>query len=100
MSKNEHTINVLIRKRAKIAGRIENLQVQLMKAVVDLDNVEARLQLFAPNIDVVMITPAQSTARASCLRGTMGRRASASPRHWETKRRTIRGMPGPGQLRM
>ena len=87
MSKNEHTINVLIRKRAKIAGRIENLQVQLMKAVVDLDNVEARLQLFAPNIDVVMITPAQSTA-------------SASPRHWETKRRTIRGMPGPGQLRM
>ena len=49
---NEHVISGLIRKRAEIAGQIESLQTQLRAAVVALDNVEATLRLFAPDIDL------------------------------------------------
>lgn len=54
---NEHTINALIRKRAEIAGKIENLQGQLKAATVELDHVEATLRIFAPTIDIVTLGP-------------------------------------------
>ena len=50
-----HVVTALIAKRAEVAGRIENLQGQLKQAVVDLDNVESTLRLFAPEIDMEAI---------------------------------------------
>jgi hypothetical protein len=70
---NQHTINALIRKRAEIAGQIENLQGQLKKAVVDLDNVEATLRLFAPQIDMVQIGARRVPTAHHAFRGEVSR---------------------------
>lgn len=52
-----HVVTALIAKRAELAGRIENAQGELKQLVVDLDNVEATLRIFAPDIDVEQIAP-------------------------------------------
>jgi hypothetical protein len=70
---NQHTINALIRKRAEIAGQIENLQGQLKKAVLDLDNVEATLRLFAPTIDMAAIGPRRVPTAHHAFRGEVSR---------------------------
>lgn len=138
---NEHTINALIRKRAEIAGQIEDLQQRLRAAVVALDNVEATLRLFAPDIDLTQhgerkvpvahhafrgevtriiletlrnatrpMTTTEVTERIMTERNlarndaalfrTMSRRANAALRHMERVRKLVRGMPGPGQVKM
>jgi hypothetical protein len=70
---NQHTINALIRKRAEIAGQIENLQGQLKKAVLDLDNVEATLRLFAPTIDMTTIGARRVPTAHHAFRGEVSR---------------------------
>src|SRR5260221_2630183 len=70
---NQHTINALIRKRAEIAGQIENLQGQLKKSVVDLDNVEATLRLFAPDIDMTAIGARRVPTAHHAFRGEVSR---------------------------
>ena len=70
---NQHTINALIRKRAEIAGQIENLQGQLKKAALDLDNVEATLRLFAPTIDMTAIGPRRVATAHHAFRGEVSR---------------------------
>lgn len=70
---NQHTVNALIRKRAEIAGQIENLQGQLKRAVVDLDNVEATLRLFAPEIDMQAIGPRRVPTAHHAFRGEVSR---------------------------
>ena len=138
---NEHTINALIRKRAEIAGQIELLQQQLRSAVVALDNVEATLRIFAPDIDLAAhgerkvpvahhafrgeltriiletlrnatrpMTTTEVTERMMEVRSlarsdarlfrTMSQRVNASLRHLEKVRQLVRGMPGPGQVKM
>jgi hypothetical protein len=52
---NEHVIAGLVRKRAEIAGRIEHLQDELRQAVIDLDNVDATIHLFDPEIELAEI---------------------------------------------
>jgi hypothetical protein len=70
---NQHTISALIRKRAEIAGKIESLQGQLKKAVLDLDNVEATLRLFAPTIDMVAIGARRVPTAHHAFRGEVSR---------------------------
>jgi hypothetical protein len=70
---NQHTISALIRKRAEIAGQIENLQGQLKKAVLDLDNVEATLRLFAPTIDMTAIGARRVSTVHHAFRGEVSR---------------------------
>jgi hypothetical protein len=138
---NEHTINALIRKRAEIAGQIEDFQQKLRAAVVALDNVEATLRLFAPDIDLTAhgerkvpvahhafrgevtriiletlrnamrpMTTTEITERLmqerslarndAMLFRTISRRVNAALRHMEKVRKLVRGMPGPGQVKM
>jgi hypothetical protein len=73
MPENDHVIGGLIRKRAELAGLIENLQAQLKKAVVDLDNVEATLRLFAPDIDLSAIGPRRVPVAHHAFRGEVSR---------------------------
>lgn len=52
-----HVVTALIQKRAEIAGRIDHLQAELRQAVVDLDNVEATLRVFAPDAEIPDLAP-------------------------------------------
>ena len=68
-----HVVTALIAKRAEIAGRIENLQGQLKQAVVDLDNVESTLRLFAPEIDMEAIGARKVPPAHHAFRGEVSR---------------------------
>ena len=47
-----HVVSALIRKRAELAGQIEGTQIRLRQFIIDLDNLDATLRLFAPDIDL------------------------------------------------
>jgi len=47
----------LIAKRAELAGRIETAQSELRRLVIDLDNLDATIRLFVPDIDLDEIRP-------------------------------------------
>ncbi len=49
---DEHVIAGLTRKRADLAGRIEHTQTALRQLIIDLDNLDATLRLFVPDIDL------------------------------------------------
>ncbi len=51
-----HVVSALIDKRAELVGRIEHLQTELRQAVVDLDNIEATLRIFAPEVEIPGLT--------------------------------------------
>ncbi len=54
-----HVVTALVKKRAELAGLIEHLQSQVRESVLALDNVEATLRIFAPDIDLDEIAPRQ-----------------------------------------
>ena len=68
-----HVVTALISKRAELAGQIEHMQAQLKRAVVDLDNVEATLRIFAPDIDIAGIGPRPVPAAHHAFRGEISR---------------------------
>jgi len=68
-----HVVTALIQKRGELAGRIEHLQADLKRAVVDLDNVEATLRIFAPDIDVAQIAPRPVPPAHHAFRGELSR---------------------------
>jgi len=66
---NEHTINGLIRKRAEIAGKIEHEQTVLRQLIIDLDNIDAALRIFKPDIDLEEIKPQPLPPRHAAFKG-------------------------------
>lgn len=70
---DEHTLSGLIRKRAEIAGRVEHMQDQLRQLVIDLDNVDATIRLFDPDIDLAEIKPKPLPPRHHAYRGELSR---------------------------
>lgn len=68
-----HVVTALIAKRAELAGRIEHMQAELKRTVVDLDNVEATLRIFAPDIDVAGIAPRPVPSAHHAFRGEISR---------------------------
>jgi|ERR1700722_18181754 len=73
MSKNEHVLSGLIRKRKEIAGVIEDAQLKLRQAIIDLDNLDCAIRLFNPEIDLEEIRPSPLPPRHSAYKGEMGR---------------------------
>jgi hypothetical protein len=73
MSENENLIGGLIRKRAEIAGRIEATQMQLRQLVIDIDNVDATIRLFQPDIDLEEIRPKPLPPRHTAFKGEVQR---------------------------
>ena len=47
----------LIRKRAEVAGGLEAAQQRVRQLIIDIDNVDATIRLFAPDIDLEEIRP-------------------------------------------
>jgi|SRR5579883_1095054 len=70
---NEHVLSGLIRKRKEIAGRIEDVQLTMRQLIIDLDNIDATIRLFQPDIDLEEITPSPLPPRHSAFKGEMSR---------------------------
>jgi len=66
---NEHTINGLMRKRAEIAGKIEHEQTVIRQLIIDLDNIDAALRIFKPDIDLDEIKPQPLPPRHAAFKG-------------------------------
>ena len=54
---NEHVINGLVRRRAELAGDIENTQKRLGDLVEDLQHLDATILQFDPNYEIKSIVP-------------------------------------------
>lgn len=52
-----HVVSALVAKRAELTGRIEHFQVQIRKISMDVDHLDATLQLFDPDYDLLSIKP-------------------------------------------
>jgi hypothetical protein len=93
---NDNVLAGLIRKRAEIAGQIEATQMQLRQLVIDIDNVDATIRLFKPDIDLEEIKPKPLPPRHTAFKGEVARivlgalRDTATP--LTTKDITIRVM--------
>jgi hypothetical protein len=70
---NEHVVSGLIRKRAEMAGQIEHAQTVLRQLIIDLDNLDATLRLFVPDIDLEDIKPKPLPPRNAAFKGEVSR---------------------------
>lgn len=70
---NEHVIAGLIRKRAELAGQIEHAQTVLRQFIIDLDNLDATLRMFVPDIDLEDIKPKPLPPRNAAFKGEVSR---------------------------
>jgi len=68
-----HVVSALIRKRAEIAGQIEQAQSDLRQLIIDLDNLDATIRLFKPNIDLEEIRPKPLPPRHHAYKGEISR---------------------------
>lgn len=68
-----HVVSGLIAKRSELAGKIEFTQTELRKLIIDLDNLDATIRLFDPEIDLVEIKPKPLPARNTAFRGEVAR---------------------------
>jgi hypothetical protein len=70
---NEHVIAGLIRKRAEVAGQLEAAQTLVRQLIIDIDNVDATIRMFAPDIDLDEIRPKPLPPRHAAFKGEIGR---------------------------
>lgn len=68
-----HVVTALIAKRAELAGRIENLQGEVVAATVELDHIEASLRIFKPDLDIEGIAPRPVPTAHHAFRGEVSR---------------------------
>lgn len=52
-----HVVSALVAKRAELTGRIEHFQSQIRQISMDVDHLDATLQLFDPDYDLLSIKP-------------------------------------------
>jgi hypothetical protein len=72
-SPTSHVLSGLIAKRAELAGKIEFTQTELRNLVIALDNLDATIRLFDPEIDLDDIKPKPLPARNQAFRGELSR---------------------------
>ncbi len=68
-----HVVSALIQKRAELAGKIEHAQTTLRQLIIDLDNLDATLRLFEPDIELDDIKPKPMPPRHAAFRGEVSR---------------------------
>lgn len=73
MTEAPNTVSGLIRKRKQIAAEIEDAQLRLRQRIIDLDNLDATIRLFVPDIDLEEIRPNPLPPRHSAYKGEMSR---------------------------
>ena len=70
---DEHLLSGLLRKRAELAGRLEHHQATVRQLFMDLDNVDATIRMFAPDIDLDEIKPKPLPPRHAAYKGEVAR---------------------------
>ncbi|HRK94814.1 MAG TPA: hypothetical protein PK694_00700 [Rhodospirillales bacterium] len=60
-----HVVTALIAKRAELAGQLEAAQAEVRRLVIDLDNVDATLRIFKPDIELDEIKPKPLSPRSA-----------------------------------
>lgn len=68
-----HVLTGLIAKRAEIAGQIEHVQTTLRQLIIDLDNLDATIRIFRPDIDLEEIRPKPFPPRHAAFKGEIMR---------------------------
>jgi hypothetical protein len=72
-AEHPNVLHALIRKRAQIAGRIEQLQFDMRVAVADLDSIDAAIHVFDPNIELQEIRSKPVPPRHQAFKGEISR---------------------------
>jgi hypothetical protein len=70
---SEHVISGLMKRRAELAGQIEGLQIRLRQLLSDIDNIDATLRIFEPEIDLEEIKPKPLPPRFPAYKGETAR---------------------------
>jgi hypothetical protein len=78
---NDNLVSGLIRKRKELAGLIEDAQLRMRQAIIDLDNIDATIRLFRPDMDLEEIRPSPLPPRHSAYKGEMSRHVLAALRN-------------------
>ena len=68
-----HVVTGLIHKRSELAGQIEHHQTVLRQLIIDLDNLDATLRLFVPDIELAEIKPKPFPPRHAAFKGEVAR---------------------------
>ncbi len=68
-----HVVTGLIAKRAELAGQLEHHQAEVRRLLIDLDNLDCTLRLFAPDIDLETIRPKPLPPRHAAYKGEVSR---------------------------
>ena len=82
---NEHVLGGLIRKRAEIAGALEDAQNRVRQLITDLDNVDGTIRVFAPEMNLAAVRPKALPVRHAAFKGEIMRAIYAA----------LRGAPEP-----
>jgi hypothetical protein len=70
---NEHALNALLRKRAELAGQFEHHQAKARQLLIDLDNVDATIRMFDPDVDLADVKPKPLPPRHAAYKGEVAR---------------------------
>lgn len=70
---HEHTISGLLAKRSEIAGKLEHHQSLVRQLIIDLDNIDATIRMFAPDIELNEIKPKPLPPRSAAYKGEVSR---------------------------
>ena len=62
-----------MRKRAELAGKLEHHQAVARQLFIDLDNVDATIRMFAPDIELNEIKPKPLPPRHAAYKGEVAR---------------------------
>ena len=68
-----HVLTGLIAKRAEIAGQVEHTQDKLRQLVIDLDHIDASIQVFDPSIELEEIKARPVPPKHHAFRGEVSR---------------------------
>lgn len=70
---NEHLLSGLMRRRAELAGKLEHHQAVARQVIIDLDNIDATIRMFAPDIELNEIKPKPLPPRHAAYKGEVAR---------------------------
>ncbi len=70
---NAYILTGLIKKRAEIAGQLEDAQMRVRQLIIDVDAVDAVLRQFDPTIELEMIRPKPVPPRHTAFHGQVTR---------------------------
>lgn len=70
---NEHLLSGLMRRRAELAGKLEHHQAVARQVIIDLDNIDATIRMFEPDIELDEIKPKPLPPRHAAYKGEVAR---------------------------